>query len=241
MAQKEIWKDVPGFEGYYQASNMGRVRSLDRTVIYKDGQERFYKGTISNWSINKGYKQTGLSKNGKGRTFKISQIIAMTFLNHKPKGNTMVVDHINGDRLDDRVENLRIVSNRANSTICFRSDRDLLSSIYAGVYRCLDITKWESQIYHDGVSFFLGRFDNEIEASNAYQSALSKIKDKEFNPKEYKSKFSSNYKGVFFHNGKRRWMARITVNQKRKHLGSFQTELEAHKAYQDALTNDHNE
>lgn len=40
---KEIWKDVPGYEGYYQASNLGKVRSLDRTIIDKNGYSKFYK------------------------------------------------------------------------------------------------------------------------------------------------------------------------------------------------------
>ena len=39
MTQKEVWKDVPGYEGYYQASNLGRVKSLDRRVEFSDGRE----------------------------------------------------------------------------------------------------------------------------------------------------------------------------------------------------------
>ena len=41
---KEIWKHIPNYEGYYQASNLGMVRSLDRTVITSNGQKKFYKG-----------------------------------------------------------------------------------------------------------------------------------------------------------------------------------------------------
>ena len=58
---KEIWKDVPGYEGYYQASNLGRVRSLDRTIIDKNGCSKFYKKKVIVGSYNKGgYRQTSL-------------------------------------------------------------------------------------------------------------------------------------------------------------------------------------
>ena len=42
----EIWKDIPNYEGYYQASSLGRVKSLERHIIYKDGRERTYPSVI---------------------------------------------------------------------------------------------------------------------------------------------------------------------------------------------------
>ena len=116
--------------------------------------ERVYKGRISNFTINKGYRQTGLSKGGEGRTFKISQLIAITFLNHTPNGNTLVVDHRNGIKTDDRIENLRIVTNRDNTTTCFRFDADYFSSSFVGVSWHLETSKWESQIYFNKRKFF---------------------------------------------------------------------------------------
>ena len=44
--KKEIWKDVPGYENYYQASNLGRVRSLDRTITNNNGVKKVYKGKV---------------------------------------------------------------------------------------------------------------------------------------------------------------------------------------------------
>ena len=231
----EIWKDIPNYEGYYQASNLGRIKSLDRTVTYSDGRRRFYKGRIRDGSVQNGYKQTTLRGDGIGRNFMFSQIIAVTFLGHEPKGHTLVVDHINGDKLDNRVGNLRIVTHRENSSTCFRSNEESLSSGHVGVSWIERDSVWRSQISLNGVSVRLGCYDTEIEASTAYQEALSKIEDGSFNPDDYKPKFTSKYKGVYFNKRDNKWVARITINGKTKYLGSFTTEIEAHQAYQSKL------
>ena len=232
----EIWKDIPNYEGYYQASNLGRVRSLDRTVLTINGQERLYKGRIKKGTVsNKGYRLCRLSINGLSRTFKFSQLVAMTFLGHEPNGHNLVVDHINGDKSDDMVDNLRIVSHRANLSTCFRSDRDSFSSGYAGVDWSECASKWRTRIKHDGEAIHLGYYDTEIEASNAYQLALFNIEDGSFNPSDYKPEWTSKYKGVYFNKSSNKWTAQIRINGKSKHLGYFKTELEAHKAYQSKL------
>ena len=235
MNVKEVWGDIPGYEGYYQASSFGRVRSLDRVVTYSNGYDRFYKGGVMNGSVNNGYRQTALHINGIRRNFKFSQLVAIAFLNHEPNGMKMVVDHINGDKSNDRVENLRVVTNRANLSACFRSDRDSFSSEYVGVNWDKKLSKWRALIEYKGVSVHLGYYNTEIEASKAYQLALSKIKDGSFDPNYYKPKLTSEYKGVYFDKASNKWRAQITINGKRKHLGYFKTELEAHNACQKAL------
>ena len=229
--KEEVWKDIPDYEGYYQASNLGGVRSLNRTVLTINGQERFYKGRIKKAIINNGYKQYSLNINGVHRAFLGSQLIAMTFLGHKPNGHKLVVDHVNGDKSDDRVENLRIVTHRANSSTCFRSNEESFSSQYVGVSWSERHSAWRSIIAHNGVAVRLGNYDTELEASNAYQSALSKIEDGSFDPNYYKPEFSSEYKGVSFHKASNKWRTQITINGKQKHIGFFKTELEAHQAY----------
>jgi len=231
----EIWKDIPNYEGYYQASNIGRIRSLDRTVTFSNGYDRFYKGRIIEGTVNKGYRRATLCINGIGRNFKFSQLVAMAFLGHEPSGMDLVVDHINGEKSDDRVENLRIVTNRANSTTCFRSNKGSFSSEYVGVNWSKSKSKWQVGIQYKGVRVHLGYYDTEIEASNAYQLALSKIKDGSFNADDYKPKYTSKHKGVGFHKVSSKWVARITINGKSKHIGYFRTELEAHQAYQTKL------
>ena len=235
MNVKEVWGDIPGYEGYYQASSFGRVRSLDRIVTFSNGYDRFYKGRLMKGSVNNGYRLTTLKKNNIGRTFKFSQLVSMAFLGHEPNGNTLVVDHKNGDRADDRLDNLRLVTNRANISTCFRSDEGSFSSGYAGVYWNKRVSKWQALIQYNGARIYLGLYNTEIEASIAYQSALSKIEDGSFNPDDYKPEWTSKYKGVSFNKPSNKWQARITINGKQKHIGLFKTELEAHQACQSKL------
>ena len=235
IEKKEVWKDIPGYEGYYQASNLGRVRSVDRGVLTKNGQYRMYKGKILRGGVSSGYQTSGLCKEGVYRTFKHSQLVAMAFLNHKPNRYKIVVDHINGDISDDRLSNLRVVTHRENLSTCFRSDKKKLTSQYAGVNWSKQAGKWCARIQYKGVLISLGYYDVELDASMAYQTALGKIKDSTFKRKDYRPKRYSKYRGVTFCKRNRVWIAQITVNKKTKYIGNFKTELEAHNAYQKAL------
>ncbi|HHX60707.1 MAG TPA: hypothetical protein GX707_08340 [Epulopiscium sp.] len=233
----EEWRDVLNYEGYYQASNLGGIKSLDRTVIYSNGRKRFYKGRVIKGSLNKdGYRQTTLRGDGIGRNFTFSQIVAMTFLEHEPDGHKLVVDHINGDKSDDRVENLRIVTNRENCTICFKSDKKRHSSAYIGVSWDKTSLKWGAKIRFEGVPIRLGLFSTEVDAAEAYQMALMKIKSNTFNIEDYKPNQSSNYRGVSFRKSDEKWVALIQMDGVRVYLGLFHTEEDAVLAYQLALS-----
>ena len=227
---KEIWKDVPEYEGYYQVSYMGRVRRLDRTVTYSDGRNRFYKGALMRGSLVNGYRRTTLKVSGRGRYYTFAQLVAIAFLGHKPKGHELVVDHIDGDKSNDAVKNLRVVTNRENCTTCFRANNGSFSSEYAGVSWHKGAFKWLAQTKFNGKTIRLGLFTDEEEASIAYQLALSKIDDGSFNPDDYKPKFTSRHKGVFLHKSSGKWQAQITINGKQEHIGLFPTELEAYQA-----------
>lgn len=228
---KEIWKDVPGYEGYYQVSNEGRVRSLDRWVIYKNGRERFYKGKFFEGSFNnRGYKKLSLSKDGKAEYFFIHQVVAMAFLDHEPNGNTLVIDHINGDKADNRAENLQIVTHRDNTSTCHRSDRNSLSSDFAGVNYYKQIDRWRAKIYYNETHIHLGYYNDEEDASNAYQKALGELENGTFKIEDYKASFTSKFKGITFHKASQKWRAQPTINGKQTYLGLFTSEEEAHQA-----------
>ena len=233
--EKEIWKDVPGYEGYYKVSNMGNVISLNRTITCSDGSVRFIKERSIGAVRDNGYRCVSLSKDNISKSTTVAQVVAVAFLNHKPDGHTLVVDHINGKRTDDRARNLRIVTNRENNSSCYRSDRGRLSSRFTGVYWSKSAKKWSARIRYKGIMNSLGCFTIESDASDAYQKALSKIENGSFNPNDYKPKYSSKYKGVSFNKASNKWIAYITIKGSRKFLGQFKTEKEAYEAYQKAL------
>lgn len=99
----EVWRDIPGYKNLYQISDQGRVRSL-----------KFGKEKILSPGLNKnGYYHIALCLNGKIRRFFVHRLVAMTFI-FNPE-NKDCVDHINGVRSDNRLENLRFCTKKENS------------------------------------------------------------------------------------------------------------------------------
>jgi len=101
----EIWKDIIGYEGIYQASNLGNLRSLN---YKRSGKIQVLKPALD----NKGYLRTALMKDGKLKTVKVHRIIAQTFLliiNDKNQ-----VNHINGVKTDNSLTNLEWCNNTEN-------------------------------------------------------------------------------------------------------------------------------
>ena len=108
----EEWKDISGYEGFYMVSNYGNVRSVDRCFIRKNGKILHRKGCKISPFINKdGYRQVSLCKDGIGRTYRVALLVAGAFL---CKEGGLEVDHINANRNDDRVDNLRYVTHKEN-------------------------------------------------------------------------------------------------------------------------------
>jgi hypothetical protein len=105
----EIWKPIVGYDGFYEVSNMGRVRSLDRI----DSNNHPIKGCmVKLHKQNNGYLLVDLYKNGKRKHHLIHRLVAQAFIPN-PK-NKSEVDHINTDRTDNRVENLRFTTRAEN-------------------------------------------------------------------------------------------------------------------------------
>lgn len=166
---QEIWKDIPNYEGLYQASNLGNIKALKIIRLTKCGQNRNIKEKImKGYPTTRGYLHLGLVKNGIRTTFNIHQLVAITFLYHEPCGAKLVVDHINRNQLDNSVDNLRIVTSRENA---WNTDRRK-SSKYVGVSWRPDCNKWKATIYIKPKYKHLGYFTNELDAHNAYQSEL---------------------------------------------------------------------
>ena len=102
---QEIWKDIEGYEGYYQVSDMGNVRSVDRYVSHTHSNRLFCPGCLIKTKITKkGYEFVNLTRNGKHRTFQVHRLVALAFIPND-KG-LPEINHINCIRNDNRAENL---------------------------------------------------------------------------------------------------------------------------------------
>lgn len=104
---EEIWKDVPGYEGLYQVINMGRVKSLARTRDMNLPQCKKpapVTERIMRYGKSLGYQNVTLSKNGAVERIRVHKLVAMTFIPN-PRLCTQI-NHKNGDKHDNRVENL---------------------------------------------------------------------------------------------------------------------------------------
>lgn len=170
---EEIWKDIPGYENMYQVSNLGNVKSLSRIVKHSRGGDKVIKERILKPALNvHGRLRISLSKNSSEKLFQIHQLVAMAFLNHTPCGYKLVIDHINNNPLDNRVENLQIVTQRENVS---KIEGDFYSK-FKGVCWHVRRKKWGSKIYVNGKQKHLGYFENEHDAHLKYQEALKNLK-----------------------------------------------------------------
>ena len=105
---EEVWKDVPGYEGLYQASNLGNVRSLDRTVAGKlNSVRKIYGKILSGTDDGRGYLKVAFQTNGREtrKLLKVHKIIALTFL-EKTSIENPEVNHIDGNKINNNISNL---------------------------------------------------------------------------------------------------------------------------------------
>lgn len=112
--QEEIWRPVKGYEGLYEVSNRGRVRSVDRWVTGKDGKKYFYKGQTLKPRVDEdGYLLVTLSRNGKKRTFQVHRLVAETWIGN-PDGKPEV-NHLDEDKTNNDVLNLEWTTRKENA------------------------------------------------------------------------------------------------------------------------------
>lgn len=216
------------------------------------------------WKINKGPKRAGEPagtrgkrgywsvgiKTDKTKVYKVHRIIYFMETGQDP--GEFVIDHY-GDSNSDN-SSIRLATQQLNSAY---SKKQICTSIgtptskYKGVTWFKRNKKWGSQIRIDGKNKFLGLYNNEKEAALKYNeeavkrwgkfALINDLSEKDMKEIEnFKSwqkenpSQTSNFKGVCWHKRVKKWIAKISIDKKRVHLGVFNTELEAARAYNQA-------
>jgi len=145
----EIWKDIPGFEGYFQASNMGRIKSLDRVIPHPRLYNQFVKGQILSQSESKNQNlKTGepsidlrvtLSVESKPSYFNTRRLIYKTFIDKRldHKKDKLYIINIDGDGYNNRPENLKAVTHSEKQLRVYARDRALPS-----ILKTADRSNW---------------------------------------------------------------------------------------------------
>lgn len=142
----EIYKDVKGYEGLYQVSNFGNVKSIERVIIRSDNRKKTIKEKIKEGTHNKGYKRISLVDiNGISRNQYVHRLVLKSFLYE----SDLYVDHIDGNKQNNRLENLRYVTNSENLT--FRNTDKIYKSKHPYVY--FDKSRNQYRVYKFGKRF----------------------------------------------------------------------------------------
>jgi len=145
---QEIWKLIDGYEDYF-VSNLGRVKST------KNNKIKYLKLILNGC----GYYQVGLFQNGKSKSISVHRLIAEAFIDNL--NNHPYVDHIDGNKLNNNLDNLRWVTHQEN----------LFNTKAKGYCWDKKAKKWRSYIMISNKIRHLGYFDNEEDARQAYLDA----------------------------------------------------------------------
>lgn len=172
----------------------------------------------------------------KGRKVKYHTIVYILANGSIPE--ELMVDHVSGDRVDNQLSNLRLVTNRENGgNMRFHREGRLVGCTYNKRTK-----SWLAQILINGKKIHLGLFNTE-EGANQFYLKADKMHIDGFGPNfiqkmlriKTKDSCSSKYRGVCWYKRVKKWTTQIKINNKLIHLGYYETELEAHTIYSKAL------
>lgn len=150
---EEVWKDIPGYEGFYQVSNLGRVRSHDSLMVHRSGKKYIRKGKILKYKDNHGYLRVGLGGKNNQKWYFVHRLVYEAFIGHIPEG--MQVNHI-----DENKKNNFIWVNPDGSVDIEKSNLNLMTpkentNYGTGPQRSIRKRKVPvTQILSDGTEFF---------------------------------------------------------------------------------------
>lgn len=119
MTNLQLWADIPGYEGLYQINSIGEVRSLPKIRLIRNKQQFYSMRLLKAAPTNNGYLIVSLWKNGEIKRCHIHRLIAETFIPNPL--NKEQVNHINGVKSDNRIENLEWATQSENTIHAFKN------------------------------------------------------------------------------------------------------------------------
>ncbi len=112
--QEEVWKDIIGYEGVYQVSNLGNVKTLGQQVVYSDGRVYNYPEKILKLSNSRGYSSVHLYQNGvRSHGQPVHRLVATAFIPNPE--NKITVNHKDGNKKNNHIDNLEWASYKENN------------------------------------------------------------------------------------------------------------------------------
>lgn len=130
----ELWKQVKGYEKLYEASSLGRIRTIKRKVLAKAGALRMVQAKIrKQYKNKKGYRTVQIWKNGKASTKTVHRMVLEAFIPNTE--NKPHVNHINSNREDNRLENLEWVTIEENYAHSRKNGKMYMRNQYMKVKR----------------------------------------------------------------------------------------------------------
>lgn len=170
MEEFEVWKDITGYEGMYQVSNFGRVKSLGWNKIRSQNKKSIRADRIlKTQTTHRGYLRLELNKNGVGIKFVVHRLVALTFLSNeddKPE-----INHINGIKSDNRLANLEWCTSKQNKIHAFNNN---LSNHARGENHVCSKLKLE-QVRDIRSKFKSGEFKNQTKVAKLFNVTRSSI------------------------------------------------------------------
>lgn len=167
---KEIWKDIKDYRGYYQVSNLGRVKGIERIVYAGSGKYRKqYEKIMSNKKNNgNGYKIVSLNKDGISKNYYVHRLVAESFipnLNNYPQ-----INHKNENKSDNNINNLEWCTPKYNN--CYGTRLERLSGFLVS-----NKINWKAILQIDDDNNIICRFDSIKQASKYFNISNQAISD----------------------------------------------------------------
>ena len=169
----EEWRPVVGYEGLYEVSNTGQIRSFDRYVKYSNGRIHLHKGKVLSPIKDKdGYLQVNLCYNGKIHQIKVHRIVAQAFI---PNPNNLPqVNHKDEDKTNNSVDNLEWCTVKYNNNYGSRKDKAIDTAIKNGYWTGLRSGLSKKEYYQKYYQ------DNKDKLREYYRQYYQKKKDTKY-------------------------------------------------------------